>query len=177
MARIDCLQQSTLSHQTFLSGDPSAVAPPVPIPNTEVKRCSPDGSASIGCARVGRCQYFARHLGNKMPGISFLPGNFQRNLISLKITAGAFPARSSAFEPLVRNCFCQPCNYRVDVTKKIALSAEESVLKNARKLAATILACETRKRKKIRKELLKLIPSIKAHVGEIRWNREELYAR
>ena len=38
------------------SGDPSAVAPPVPIPNTEVKRCSPDGSASIGCARVGRRQ-------------------------------------------------------------------------------------------------------------------------
>ena len=38
------------------SGDPSAVEPPVPIPNTEVKRCSPDGSASIGCARVGRCQ-------------------------------------------------------------------------------------------------------------------------
>jgi hypothetical protein len=39
------------------SGDPSAVAPPVPIPNTEVKRCSPDDSASIGCAKVGRCQY------------------------------------------------------------------------------------------------------------------------
>src|SRR5690242_16859466 len=39
-----------------LSGDYSAVAPPVPIPNTEVKRCSPDGSASIGCARVGRRQ-------------------------------------------------------------------------------------------------------------------------
>ena len=38
------------------SGDPSAVVPPVPIPNTEVKRCSPDGSASLGCARVGRCQ-------------------------------------------------------------------------------------------------------------------------
>lgn len=38
------------------SGDPSAVEPPVPISNTEVKRCSPDGSASLGCARVGRCQ-------------------------------------------------------------------------------------------------------------------------
>ena len=38
------------------SGDHSAVDPPVPIPNTEVKRCSPDGSASIGCARVGRRQ-------------------------------------------------------------------------------------------------------------------------
>ena len=38
------------------SGDPSAVEPPVPIPNTEVKRCSPDDSAPIGCAKVGRRQ-------------------------------------------------------------------------------------------------------------------------
>jgi hypothetical protein len=38
------------------SGDNSAVAPPVPIPNTEVKRCSPDGSTAIGRARVGRRQ-------------------------------------------------------------------------------------------------------------------------
>jgi hypothetical protein len=50
-------------HQKFapklseqISGDPSAVAPPVPIPNTEVKRCSPDGSTAIGRARVGRRQ-------------------------------------------------------------------------------------------------------------------------
>jgi hypothetical protein len=34
------------------------VAPPVPIPNTEVKRCSPNGSASLGCARVGRRQNY-----------------------------------------------------------------------------------------------------------------------
>ncbi len=38
------------------SGDNSAVAPPVPIPNTAVKRCSPDGSTAIGRARVGRRQ-------------------------------------------------------------------------------------------------------------------------
>ena len=43
------------------SGDHSAVAPPVPIPNTEVKRCSPDGSTAKGRARVGRRQ-------NKTPG-------------------------------------------------------------------------------------------------------------
>ena len=54
------------------SGDLSAVAPPVPIPNTEVKHCSPDGSACIACARVGRCQSYARHLGNKMSGIFLL---------------------------------------------------------------------------------------------------------
>src|SRR5712692_4096232 len=41
---------------TLFSGDTSAVAPPVPIPNTAVKRCSPDGSTAIGCARVGRRQ-------------------------------------------------------------------------------------------------------------------------
>ncbi len=39
-----------------ISGDNSAVAPPVPIPNTAVKRCSPDGSTAIGRARVGRRQ-------------------------------------------------------------------------------------------------------------------------
>src|SRR6201996_8891684 len=39
------------------SGDLRSLAPPVPIPNTEVKRAFADGSASIGCARVGRCQY------------------------------------------------------------------------------------------------------------------------
>jgi hypothetical protein len=39
------------------SGDLRDVAPPVPIPNTEVKRVIADGSASIGCARVGRRQY------------------------------------------------------------------------------------------------------------------------
>jgi hypothetical protein len=53
---------STINSQpsTLFSGDHSAVAPPVPIPNTEVKRCSPDGSTAIGRARVGRRQ-------NKMP--------------------------------------------------------------------------------------------------------------
>ena len=49
---------STINSQpsTLFSGDNSAVAPPVPIPNTAVKRCSPDGSTAIGRARVGRRQ-------------------------------------------------------------------------------------------------------------------------
>src|SRR5438105_9620971 len=58
---IDNLKSSI--HQKFapknpeqISGDSSAVAPPVPIPNTAVKRCSPDGSTAIGRARVGRRQ-------------------------------------------------------------------------------------------------------------------------
>ena len=38
------------------SGDHSAVEPPVPIPNTEVKRRSANGSRTTGPARVGRCQ-------------------------------------------------------------------------------------------------------------------------
>ena len=50
------------------SGDNSAVAPPVPIPNTAVKRCSPDGSAAIGRARVG-------HRQNKNP-TGFIPVGF-----------------------------------------------------------------------------------------------------
>src|SRR5438046_10097537 len=50
------------------SGDHRAVAPPVPIPNTAVKRCSPDGSATKGRARVGRRQ-------NKNPA-RFIPVGF-----------------------------------------------------------------------------------------------------
>ena len=49
-------ETSKLPVRPRTSGDHSAVAPPVPIPNTEVKRCSPDGSACIACARVGRRQ-------------------------------------------------------------------------------------------------------------------------
>ena len=52
----------------------SAVAPPVPIPNTEVKRCSPDDSASLGCAKVGHRQNYAPLLGtNKGRGFLFNP--------------------------------------------------------------------------------------------------------
>jgi len=48
-----------ISYLKFLSsGDPCVAVPPVPIPNTEVKRLSADGSASLGCARVGRCQSY-----------------------------------------------------------------------------------------------------------------------
>ncbi len=49
-------RQSRAAQALLGSGDTSAVAPPVPIPNTEVKRCSPDGSTATGRARVGRRQ-------------------------------------------------------------------------------------------------------------------------
>ena len=39
-----------------LSGDHGTVVPPVPIPNTEVKRCCADDSMATGHAKVGRCQ-------------------------------------------------------------------------------------------------------------------------
>ena len=60
--------QSGAAPALLRSGDLSVVAPPVPIPNTEVKRCSPDGSTAIGRARVGRRQ-------NKNPG-EFITGVF-----------------------------------------------------------------------------------------------------
>src|SRR4029077_358944 len=60
--------QSRAAQALLRSGDTSAVVPPVPIPNTEVKRCSPDGSTATGRARVGRRQ-------NKMPG-ELLIGHF-----------------------------------------------------------------------------------------------------
>ena len=59
------------------SGDLRSVAPPVPIPNTEVKRAFADGSASIGCARVGRCQYHEPRRGKPRRGF-FLPPSFRQ---------------------------------------------------------------------------------------------------
>lgn len=52
------LQTNSLAKEPRLrSGDHKGVAPPVPISNTAVKRVLADGSASIGCARVGCCQF------------------------------------------------------------------------------------------------------------------------
>ena len=64
------VRRMALAH---ISGDHSAVDPPVPIPNTEVKRCSPDGSATIGCARVGRRQNKTSAFGNNCGGFAFPP--------------------------------------------------------------------------------------------------------
>jgi hypothetical protein len=44
------------SHPGQQSGGHGTVAPPVPIPNTEVKRCCADDSMTKGHAKVGRCQ-------------------------------------------------------------------------------------------------------------------------
>jgi hypothetical protein len=77
------------------------------------------------------------------------------------------------------------------VTKNITLSVEESVLKEARRIAVeqdtTVnglvrryleeLGGEKRKRAKARRDLLKLLPKMKAKVGRITWSREDLHAR
>src|SRR3954462_11577353 len=74
--------QSRAAQALLRSGDISVVAPPVPIPNTEVKRCSPDGSTAKGRARVGRRQ-------NKMPG-----GSFHRAFISAQVPRAHASSRS-----------------------------------------------------------------------------------
>jgi hypothetical protein len=57
MAMIGVTRHLGIRDFRFLSsGDFCVVAPPVPIPNTEVKHHSSDGSACLACARVGRCQ-------------------------------------------------------------------------------------------------------------------------
>ena len=53
-------QSPSLDHPRLPSGDQSAVEPPGPIPNPEVKRCSANGSETIGLVRVGRRQVYAR---------------------------------------------------------------------------------------------------------------------
>jgi hypothetical protein len=57
------------------SGDQSAVEPPGPIPNPEVKRRSANGSETIGLVRVGRRQVYARLQAVKCsePGSFFCP--------------------------------------------------------------------------------------------------------
>ena len=77
------------------------------------------------------------------------------------------------------------------MTRNITLSVEDSVLKEVRRIAVeqdtTVnglvrgylheLAGEKKKREKARRDLLKLLPKMKARVGGIRWTREELHAR
>ena len=53
--------------------------PPGPIPNPEVKRCSADGSGTIGPVRVGRRQVFAPHLLTKVRGSFFIRYSLERN--------------------------------------------------------------------------------------------------
>lgn len=48
------------------SGGHSALAPPVPIPNTEVKQCNADDSAAIGCAKVGSRQDYESGSSRKL---------------------------------------------------------------------------------------------------------------
>ncbi len=59
-----------LIKQNLLGGD-SAVVPPDPMPNSEVKRRSADGSVGLPHARVGNCQ-----ASNKAKGPVERPGLF-----------------------------------------------------------------------------------------------------
>ena len=46
----------TIFIHPFLLGDHSEMEPPDPIPNSEVKRLSADGSVGFPHVRVGHCQ-------------------------------------------------------------------------------------------------------------------------
>ena len=58
------------------SGDHSVMEPPVPIPNTEVKHCSADGSVAKGFVRVGRCQFNSLYFKEKKNPTHFELGFF-----------------------------------------------------------------------------------------------------
>jgi hypothetical protein len=59
------------------------VDPPVPIPNTEVKRCFADGSGTLGSVRVGGCQILALPRGPQDPAtrLSNLEGGRSSRLL------------------------------------------------------------------------------------------------
>ena len=54
------------------------MVPPVPFPNTEVKRCSPNDSASIGGAKVGRRQSLRPSPKRKLGEGLFLPKGLRK---------------------------------------------------------------------------------------------------
>ena len=56
-------------HHEPQSGDHGTVVPPVPIPNTEVKRCCADDSMAKGYAKVGRCQIKHHPASRKRCGV------------------------------------------------------------------------------------------------------------
>ena len=61
------------SRRVLQSGDHGTVAPPVPIPNTEVKRCCADDSMATGHAKVGRRQFITPRTSNHVRGVFFYP--------------------------------------------------------------------------------------------------------
>ena len=63
--------QATSQPNCPVPGDHSAVEPPVPIPNTEVKRRSANGSLTKGHARVGRCQVMSPHCESSAGSLRF----------------------------------------------------------------------------------------------------------
>jgi hypothetical protein len=74
------------------SGDHSTVEPPSPIPNLEVKRCRADGSAAIGRARVGRCQFFSppSFRSRKGGGVFFVPEK-RAGALAVNLEMAEFP--------------------------------------------------------------------------------------
>ena len=59
-------------YDTF-PGDHSEEVTPVPIPNTEVKSLSGEGTAAFGCGRVARCRVFFLGLRQKCRSPFFVP--------------------------------------------------------------------------------------------------------
>ena len=73
VSQLDVLRVQ-LRYPELPSGDQSAVEPPGPIPNPEVKRRSADGSGTTGPVRVGRRQVFAPHQPKAGAGLFFAGG-------------------------------------------------------------------------------------------------------
>ncbi len=69
----DIKGQDVERRQKNLPGGESAVVPPDPMPNSEVKRRSADGSVGSPHARVGNCQASNEAKGPvERPGLLFL---------------------------------------------------------------------------------------------------------
>ena len=75
---------SRIRDSSFLSSDNGGEATPVPIPNTEVKLFSADGSWGLPPVRVGRCQaVFYWPLGQAVKTPPFHGGNTGSNPVGV----------------------------------------------------------------------------------------------
>jgi hypothetical protein len=105
-----CPQRPSPDHTGLPSGDQSAVEPPGPFPNPEVKRRSADGIGTIGPVRVGRCQVYARlqAIGAGLFFLSRVETVLQKVFSQNRIFCRPVRARLFLIVPFAKSPFVKP---------------------------------------------------------------------
>lgn len=103
-------------------GGQSAVVPPGPVPNPEVKRCRANGSRTIGPARVGR----RRDFFHQAPSIKSIDGacSFLGNSLSPKANQISIPAA------ILQRLYSPALPERIRKELKTKLKGEKAIRSN-----------------------------------------------